>query len=63
LPADELLGREQDLNVVYQNVDQVLESRLDIVDYRETLGLDVGGTRDELGGQLTERALELGAET
>ncbi len=43
LAADELLGREQDLNIVYQSVDQVLESRLDIVDYRETLGLDVGG--------------------
>ena len=43
LAADELLGREQDRNIVYQSVDQVLESRLDIVDYRETLGLDVGG--------------------
>lgn len=63
LPAEELLGREQDLNVVYQGLDDLLSNRLDIVDYRETLGLDVSGLREELGDLLTERADELGAET
>jgi len=62
LVAEELLGREQDLNVVYQSFDRLLEGRLNVARYREDMGQDVGDEVAELGTLFTQHAEELGAE-